>query len=171
VSSRTSRLTLPTLWVILSHSHSRPATTSSLVIPMPTSTPFYWPLSSTSAFLSPSITCTLFSLLTAKFLESVGLTVAFYLSYESAASISLFCDTHLCPCICTPVCFQKNKFQAFIEFSNVQSAILAKENLEGKDLFQGCNTFMVSFASQVDIQMARNNLQYVVCSRGFEGIF
>jgi hnRNP-L/PTB/hephaestus splicing factor len=45
------------------------------------------------------------------------------------------------------VTFEKGAFKAFIEYAHVSSAINAKRQLEGKDMFQGCCTLQISFSS------------------------
>jgi hnRNP-L/PTB/hephaestus splicing factor len=45
------------------------------------------------------------------------------------------------------VTFQKKNFQAFIEYGAATSAIMAKRNLEGKNLFLDCCTLHITFSS------------------------
>lgn len=46
------------------------------------------------------------------------------------------------------VTFTKVHFQAFVEFVHVASAVSASREINGKDLFTGCNTLRIAFASQ-----------------------
>lgn len=46
------------------------------------------------------------------------------------------------------ITFQKSNFQAFIEYASVAQAANAKRQLDGKDLFAGCNTLRINYASQ-----------------------
>jgi heterogeneous nuclear ribonucleoprotein L len=44
------------------------------------------------------------------------------------------------------VIFKKNGVQAMVEFDSVESAIRAKETLNGADIYSGCCTLKIDFA-------------------------
>nr|CAI5840829.1 unnamed protein product [Callosobruchus analis] len=44
------------------------------------------------------------------------------------------------------VIFKKNGVQAMVEFDSIESAMRAKENLNGADIYSGCCTLKIDFA-------------------------
>lgn len=55
------------------------------------------------------------------------------------------------------ITFQKKTFQAFVEFAHLNSASSARRQLDNKDMFQGCCTLRISFASQSAPLKVRQN--------------
>lgn len=56
------------------------------------------------------------------------------------------------------VTFEKGTFKALIEYANLTSAMSAKEQLEGKDMFQGCCTLNITYSStQPPLRVVANN--------------
>jgi len=56
------------------------------------------------------------------------------------------------------VTFEKKGFKAFIEYPNVGFAMSAKQNLNNKDLFQGCCTLLISFSNMTPpLKVVQNN--------------
>jgi len=56
------------------------------------------------------------------------------------------------------VTFEKRSFQALVEFSNIPSAVTAKQQLEDKDMFQGCCTLLISYSRmKAPLKVIENN--------------
>lgn len=56
------------------------------------------------------------------------------------------------------VTFEKGTFKALVEYSNLTSAMAAKQQLEGKDMFQGCCTLNITYSStQPPLRIVANN--------------
>jgi len=55
------------------------------------------------------------------------------------------------------ITFNKGQqFKALVEFASLESAVHAKSTLEGKEMFQGCNTVNVSFSSQTELKVTQS---------------
>jgi len=56
------------------------------------------------------------------------------------------------------VTFEKGTFKALVEYSGLASAMAAKQQLEGKDMFQGCCTLNITYSStQPPLRIVANN--------------
>jgi heterogeneous nuclear ribonucleoprotein L len=55
------------------------------------------------------------------------------------------------------VIFKKNGVQAMVEFDSVESAIRAKETLNGADIYSGCCTLKIDFAKPEKLNVHKND--------------
>lgn len=55
------------------------------------------------------------------------------------------------------VIFKKNGVQAMVEFDNIESAVRAKEALNGADIYSGCCTLKIDFAKPEKLNVHKND--------------
>lgn len=55
------------------------------------------------------------------------------------------------------VIFEKNDLKALVEFNDIESAIRAKEALDGENIYSGCCLLMIEFARQDKLVVVENN--------------
>ncbi|XP_050301094.1 heterogeneous nuclear ribonucleoprotein L isoform X2 [Anthonomus grandis grandis] len=55
------------------------------------------------------------------------------------------------------VIFKKNGVQAMVEFDNIESAIRAKDTLNGADIYSGCCTLKIDFAKPEKLNVHKND--------------